>query len=183
MSTLERAMPTILRDEGRFVNDINDPGGATNYGISLRFLLKAGVIYGDLNDDGKVDINDIREMTVPQATILYDKFFWSPNHYSLIYDQAVATKLLSLAVNMGDSMAHKCLQRALRSVTGKIILDDGILGAITMKEAFEANPITLLPAMKSEAAGYYRSIKFVNPAQDASKYLKGWLNRAYSDMC
>ena len=33
-----KCIPIILRNEGGFVNNKRDPGGATKFGISLRFL-------------------------------------------------------------------------------------------------------------------------------------------------
>ena len=38
MSDFNDAIPTVLRHEGGFENDVNDPGGATNFGVSLRWL-------------------------------------------------------------------------------------------------------------------------------------------------
>ena len=44
MSTFEDAIPTILRHEGGFNNDPVDAGGATNYGVSLRWLKAQGLL-------------------------------------------------------------------------------------------------------------------------------------------
>ena len=35
MSDFNDAIPTVLRHEGGFVDSPNDPGGATNFGVSL----------------------------------------------------------------------------------------------------------------------------------------------------
>jgi lysozyme family protein len=70
------------------------------------------------------------------------------------------------------------LQRALRSV-GINVIEDGLFGAQTLSGLNNANPKVLLPAIKSEAAGYYRLIAAKNPQQ---KFLKGWLNRTYKQI-
>ena len=51
----------VVREiEGGFVNDPRDPGGATKFGISLRFLRSIGL---DLNRDGIIDGIDIRGLS------------------------------------------------------------------------------------------------------------------------
>ena len=37
MSAFELAIPIVLKHEGGFADNPADPGGATNFGISLRF--------------------------------------------------------------------------------------------------------------------------------------------------
>lgn len=48
MRPFEDFVKVILKHEGGYVDHPNDPGGATKYGISLRFLQKNGI---DLNLD------------------------------------------------------------------------------------------------------------------------------------
>lgn len=185
MSEIRLALPTIYLHEGRrFTNDPNDPGGATNFGVSLKFLMqtgdldKDGWLDGDLNHDGKVTVEDIRAMNESSASRLYDLYFWSKNGYSGIDDQVIATKVFDFAVNMGSVGANKCLQRAVRSANSSIILvDDGAFGRVSLDAVNKAKPEKLLAALKSEAAGYYRAIKY----KGSTNYLTGWLNRAYSD--
>ncbi len=74
-------------------------------------------------------------------------------------------------------MAHRLIQRALRSA-GRDVIEDGLLGPKTIAAINAVDVSDLLAALKSEAAGYYRSIAASNPKQ--RKFLKGWLNRAYS---
>lgn len=183
MSELKLAMPTILMHERGYVNNKNDPGGPTNFGISLRFLLstgdldKDGWIDGDVNHDDKINADDIKDMTVDEATKIYALYFWNKYDYGNIEDQEIATKIFDLSVNMGAMGAHKCVQRALRAASGLMLDEDGILGAQSIKAINLANPLKLLPAIKSEAAGYYRAIRY----KGRQDFLKGWLNRAYSD--
>jgi lysozyme family protein len=89
----------------------------------------------------------------------------------------LAEKVFDLAVNMGTNKAHLLLQRALRAV-GNPVKEDGILGKITLTAVNSANERELLAALRSEAAGYYRSIVTKNSSQN--KFINGWLKRAYA---
>lgn len=186
MSTIELAMPTIFLHEGRYVNNRKDPGGATNYGVSLRFLKKVGDLDkdgwldGDIDHDGDIDADDIKEMKENDAVKIYKLYWWDKYGYSQVDEQAIATKLISISINIDHIGAHKCLQRACRAAGGYVLLEDGILGPKTFNAINNCDPIKLLPAFKSEAAGYYRSIRLKNGNEQ--EFIKGWLNRAYSDM-
>lgn len=105
----------------------------------------------------------------------YRERFWLPE-YERIEDQELSLKLFDLAVNAGPHQAHKLLQRAVLAA-GTPIKDDGVLGPVTLAAVNEARPDTLLAALRSEAAGFYR----VLAAKDAGRerFLTGWLKRAY----
>lgn len=184
MAELAIALKTVFLHEGRYVDNQNDPGGSTNFGISLKFLLqtgdldKDGWLDGDVNHDGSLTVEDIRAIKECDAARLYDLYFWTKQGYGAINEQVIATKVFDLAVNMGSVGANKCLQRSVRSANSSILLlDDGVLGFKTLESVNKASSIKLLSALKSEAAGYYRSIKY----KGSQDFLKGWLNRAYSD--
>lgn len=179
MSNFDIAIKTVLQHEGGFVNDPRDPGGATNYGVSLRWLRQLGelnaadVLVGDFDNDGDVDADDIRKMQVTDAINLYRKYWWEKYGYEKIQDQALATKTFDLAVNMGATAAHRCLQRAVRAATREVLLEDGILGPRTLSVVNNAPSLVLLAAYRSEAAAYYRLLK-------KPHYENGWLRRAYA---
>jgi lysozyme family protein len=174
MSNFDIAIKTILNHEGRYVNDPQDPGGATNFGISLRFLKATGDLeLGDLDHDGDIDSNDIKAMSINQAIELYKKYWWDKYNYEKIINQVLAIKLFDLAVNMGQKQAVICLQRAIRALHGTPLIEDGILGPKTIYNVNLLNTQALLSSLKSEAAGFYRSL-------NKPKYINGWLNRAYS---
>lgn len=161
------AVDRVFRHEGGLVEDPDDPGGITNYGISLRFLQT-------VQPNAMAD--DIKNLTKDQAGQLYYQHFWKAGGYDRIGPLAVAEKILDLAVNVGGKQAGKLLQRACRSC-GRDLVEDGEVGPITCRN-IEAIPTeTLIAALRSEAAGYYRSLVAAQPIR--VKWLKGWLNRAY----
>jgi len=179
----ESALRTVLAHEGGYTNDANDPGGPTNFGVSLRFALTVGDADGDgrpdldLDRDGDVDADDIRRMTREEAARVYRSQWWDRYGYGRL-TLPIATKVFDLAVNAGSVQAHKILQRAVRAVGGPILVDDGVLGPKTLAAVGDAPANYVLVAARSEAAGFYRGLVQVKPS--LSKFLVGWLNRAYS---
>jgi lysozyme family protein len=157
----ERAIKRVLEFEGGYSNDSKDAGGETKYGISKRS-------YPNL---------DIRNLTVDGAKLIYYRDFWEPQLYGDFESVELAEKVFDLAVNVGSSKAHLLLQRALRAV-GNPVKEDGVLGKITLAAVNSADETALLAAIRSEAAGYYRSIVARNSSQN--KFINGWLKRAYS---
>ncbi|MDH5393962.1 MAG: N-acetylmuramidase [Gammaproteobacteria bacterium] len=174
MAEFNQAIETTLMHEGGFSDDPADRGGATRYGISLRFLTAQGY---DIDGDGDVDADDIRSLTLDGAIDIYREKFWNINHYDQIKSQAVATKVFDFTVNMGAKRAAILLQRALQSC-GFALKQDGKIGPATFSAINSASSETLLAAYRSEAAGYYRLITQKTP--DFERFINGWLRRAYS---
>ncbi len=182
MAAIEKAMPTIFLHEGRtLVDDKNDPGGITYFGVSLRFLDRTGRISKydwddcDINHDGVIDAQDIRDLTPEAATRLYKIYFWDKLLMGDIQDQDVATKFLDMALPMGTYAASKCMQRAIRSAIGLKLEEDGVFGIKSLAGLNMCKPPILLSAFKSECAGYFRMIRY----KGSENYLTGWLRRAY----
>lgn len=194
MSRFERAVEFVLEHEGGLVNNPNDPGGVTNYGVSLRWAMGQMRAGGDdlhdlldVDGDGDVDADDIRLMDRSTAIEVYRMAFWKPHGYDQVFHQAVATKVFDTTVNMGHVQSHKGLQRALRAA-GQDVNDDGQLGPATRAAIARADAGALLAAMRSEQAGFYRMLIARNAAlrkekvhvPDFSVFQSGWLRRAYS---
>lgn len=62
-----------LRWEGKYVNHPNDPGKATNFGVSLPYAQRVGI---DKDKDGDTDANDIKLLTIEDAVALYKRDYW-----------------------------------------------------------------------------------------------------------
>ncbi len=184
MAIFEIAINTVLQHEGIFSNDKNDRGGATKYGISLRYLKSLHDIdgeSGDLDKDGDVDIDDIHILTKEDAINFYKQNFWLKNQYGKINDQKIATKIFDLCVNMGASRANRILQDSCNVLGPKYLIVDGIIGKKTLKVV---NDIVsdvwlnclLLREIRWQAANFYKDITRLYPSN--LKFFKGWLKRA-----
>jgi len=177
MADFDIAIATVIEHEGGFVDHPDDPGGATNYGISLRFLQSEYGLDFDLDSDGDLDADDIKKMTMEQAIAIYHEKWWDKYDYGRIGNQLIATKVFDLAVNMGAKQAHKLMQRACLACGRVDIKEDGVLGPATVGAINLLPAIALQASLRSEAAGYYRLIAAQHP--DFSAFISGWLRRAY----
>lgn len=182
MAEFGPAFAKIIELEGGFCDHENDPGGATKYGISLRWLqTQKDYELGDIDNDGDIDYDDIKEMKISDASKLYKKHWWDKYGYEGIPNQALANKLFDMAVNMGAKQAHKLLQRAINCVLGqRALVDDGILGPKSSQalQAALAQPLAILAALRAQQEGFYRTLVASN--SKFSAFLNGWLNRAIS---
>ncbi|MEC7571953.1 MAG: glycosyl hydrolase 108 family protein [Pseudomonadota bacterium] len=181
------ALEMVLEHEGGFVIDPDDPGGATNFGISIRFLraeIRAGralLADFDIDGDGDLDPADMEGLSREGAAQLYRSAFW--DRYALgDLPPILAPKVFDLAVNMGPRQAFKLLQRALRAAGAEGVVDDGVIGPLTRAAISEicatASAVALIAALRSEAAGFYRALIAAKPRFE--KYRRGWLARAYA---
>lgn len=173
MASFAAAIPETLRFEGGYVDDPADPGGATDYGISLRFL-KGELL--DLDHDGDVDADDVRGLTPEAASEIYRHFFWDRFGYGRIADQRVANKVFDAGVNIGPPRAIRLLQRSL-CACGHPVEVDGSFGDKTLAAVNGSDPVRLLREMCQEHATYYRTLVELKP--QLGKFLKGWLRRAH----
>lgn len=159
------AVEALLADEGGYSASPDDPGGVTRFGISSRE-------YPNL---------DIGTLDREQAVKIYWNDWWLRFGFHRLPAAAVAAKTFNLAVNIGPAPAVRCLQRALRAC-GNRVSEDGLIGAVTIDALTRVKSELLLAALRSEAAGYYRTTAALARGARADgdrRFLEGWLNRAY----
>lgn len=194
------AVDRLLGIEGGYVNDASDAGGATKYGISLRFLAADGAFDEDhdgkadfdLDMDGDIDAADIRKLTLGDARYLYLRCFWRPLECET-HARPIGEMLFDQGVNGGMAAARKLLQQALNICTVKArtagataapaaLLVDGALGpkSRAAEDWVLSWPALGMPAIidayRTAARDRYRAIVRRYPSQQ--KYLRGWLARA-----
>ena len=175
MTNFEKALEKTLKHEGGFVDDVDDSGGATNHGISLRFLRLEGYEL-DLNDDGETDAEDMKLLDKDKAGEIYKEFFWDKWGYDEIRHAEVGAKIFDMCVNMGASQAHKITQRACNKM-GKDLVVDGIIGSQTRQTINSLeNGEALLEGLRLEQVAFYNRLVEKKPV--LNKFLKGWTRRA-----
>lgn len=170
---IDQALEFVLQWEGGFVNDPKDPGGATKYGISFRFLKKQVPELADIDRDGDVDRDDIFSLSEEDARRIYRIHFWEALQLHCL-PAPMAIAMMDTAVNMGKSRAVRILQEALVRF-GFNLAVDGILGPVTRETAFRVSESLLLREFFLERIWQYLNI--CNRNKDLRKFLPGWLNR------
>lgn len=170
----QSCIKAILIHEGGLSRDKRDPGGITQWGISLRYLRSIGY---DIDKDGDIDSDDIIGLPLKGAIGIYRKYWWQKYHYVAFNELIVVEKVFDLAVNMGGKGAHKLLQIAINRL-GKSppITVDGILGGETFGAANSLDGTELREELRVCAEHRYIEILAGNPAMEWTR--QGWLNRA-----
>ena len=175
------ALRVLLLHEGGFVDDPNDHGGVTNFGISVKVIVPHFGLTAD--DLGIPDLSSasIRSMSLDSAIEVYRKHYWLAEGYGQLVDQDVATKVFDSAVNFTPraqvrfNRGHLLLQKALCDLGAEIELD-GIFGGQTLQAANKTDPQLLLREFCATLSDWYRAIVKADPTQ--ARFLAGWLKRA-----
>ncbi len=174
MADFDKAIPVILKHEGGWVDNPADPGGETNFGISMLMVRREGMTPAQLGIPN-FDPGCMKLMTVDTAKSIYRKLFWDKPGYGRVTDDVVATKIFDCAVNCGPSRAHAMAQRAATSL-GHVCKDDGILGAISIAAINSCDPKQFLAAMADQMLTYYKAIVARSPSLGI--FLRNWTKRA-----
>lgn len=157
----EVALPVILRAEGGFVDHPDDPGGATNRGITqstytnwLRTVGRESRSVKDITDEEVIDI--------------YRSQYWEEAHCDDV-PWPVSLAHFDAAVNHGVRQAIRFLQ----GVTGANV--DGIWGPETQGAVARMDPDELLREALWARLKFYASITVRRP--QFRTFLAGWLLR------
>ncbi len=165
-----RAVEFIFEHEGGY-NDIKgDAGGATSFGVSLRYLQS---IKDDINGDGIVNWLDVKSLTKGDAEEIYYNNFWKT-----IYEQMpdrIGEKVFDVSVNAGSTRAHIILQKAI-NLQGFKLSTDGAIGKATMDALAKCDADKLIHDYCAIQLKFYTDIVASKPEQ--VKFLKGWTNRS-----
>ena len=148
MDRFDRFIDRLLSHEGGYVNDPNDPGGETRFGISKRS-------YPRLN---------IRKLTRAEAIAIYRRDFWERSRADDL-PPAVGFQLLDGAVNSGIDNATRWLQRAVG------VADDGIIGPVTLGALRITDPADVVMLFLAER------LQFMTGLRNWPQHGKGWARR------
>lgn len=190
--------------EGGLTDHPADPGGITNHGVSLRWLLQltqkaaeeckraqrmcdGGNDHNapfDFNGDGSVDADDIRACTKLQAAELMRRHFWTPLRCTAL-PMPLAVTLYDAAVNVGPAQATKILQQSCNLVAEAHLDEfmplavDGRCGprTLAMARALADAGLDFYTARHTvrERRNFY--IRLCRQKPNFQPFLKGWKNR------
>jgi lysozyme family protein len=180
MLNVAQVAAEIVAREGGYVNDPDDPGGPTKYGVTLATLRR---LNRDLTGDRRVTEADIRALTEAEAArIFVDQFFKAPGLDRL--PEAIQPSVFDMYVNSGAN-AVRILQRLLCDMRMAVDVD-GVIGPQTALAAGRAQ--TAAAGFFADAYGiarrnYYYALGDARPA--SRKYCRrrdggkgGWILRA-----
>lgn len=180
MKTVRQMADEIVAREGGFVNDPDDPGGVTNFGVTIHTMRRLGL---DLDGDGAVDVRDVRQLTREQAVDIFIRhYFHKPRIAEL--PEPLQPTVFDMYVNAGSN-AVKILQGLLRAM-GADVAVDGAIGPQTIgatQRAYEKARHHMVDAYGIARRDYYFRIADRRPA--SRKYARtraggkgGWIKRA-----
>ena len=180
MISVQQIAEKIVAREGGYVNDPDDPGGATNFGVTIHTMRRLGL---DLNDNGTVDLHDVKLLSREQAVeIFIDHYFNRPGIKGL--PEVLQPSVFDMYVNAGSN-AVKILQRLLAHM-GFDVSIDGQIGPQTLRVVHAAErdaPNFIADAYGIARRNYYYSLADRRPA--SRKYARrrdggkgGWIKRA-----
>ena len=161
MKTVEDLAREIIAREGGFANDPADPGGPTNYGVTLTTPRRLG---HDLTGDGRTDLADVKALTPDKAVAIYTEHYFRRPRLSEL-PETLQPAIFDMYVNAGAN-AVRLLQRLLIDL-GHSLAEDGAVGPATIvaaKAAAQPDPVLLADAYGIARRNYYYRLADARPA-------------------
>lgn len=167
MANFAPAIERTLGHEGGYVNDPNDKGGETNWGITKAVATASGY-------KGKM-----KDLTQSVAKSIYKKEYWDKLELDKVNNQVIAEIAFDIAVNMGVKEASEMLQEMINFMTTDNIDVDGDVGSETVKRLNKIitkrdNRLAVLLLSTLQGEHY---LKCMRNREANEKYALGWLNR------
>lgn len=175
MADFNYAIRVILKHEGGWVSDPADPGGETNFGISMLIIGREKITDEELGVKN-TGPGWLKNMKVENASAIYKKYFWDRYGYDRIVDDRVATKICDAGINFGSARAHRMAQFVCNQIRGSFLKEDGIIGKDTIKIINLINPEEFISVYSDRMMEYYQSI--VDKTPRLKKFLWIWEKRA-----
>ena len=173
--TVDQMIDHLLRLEGGYVNDPDDPGGPTNFGVTQATLAAWR--------GHPVSAEDVRAMSISEAREIYERrYLYKPRIHEL--PAPLVPSVFDMYVNAGGN-GIKILQRVLREF-GEEVAVDGALGPQSIGAAQAAHMKAgeyLVDAYGIARRNYYYRLADRRPSsrkfarrRDGGK--GGWIRRA-----
>lgn len=155
-STYARAMQQVFADEGGYTNDPHDPGGPTNWGITL----------SDARQYWKSSATaiDVQDMPKPVAEDIYEKHYATPLRYNDL-PAGVDYAVLDYGINSG---IHRSIT-TLQQIVGVPV--DGVIGPITLAAVNKMHPADIINGI------YNSRMQFLMSLHTWMYYKNGWTSR------
>jgi lysozyme family protein len=154
--TYEEAIAQVYKDEGGYTNDKSDPGGPTNFGITIhdaRHYWRSSAT-----------ADDVKHMAKHVADQIYRDKYATPLHYNDL-PAGVDYAVLDYGINSGIYRAAKVLEETVG------VHKDGLIGPETLEAVSKHDPVKLINAM------YQERLNFLQGLKTWRVFGKGWKRR------
>ncbi|OYQ36210.1 hypothetical protein CHU95_05315 [Niveispirillum lacus] len=170
MADFSQFLPIVLRNEGGWVDNPHDPGGATNKGITFYTFKK----YAHLLNMAPTLAN-LKKMTDEQAGRIYKVEYWDPIFGDEIQYQNLANIFCDFHVNAGYH-AIELFVKILNTLGNNY--HPSRLTRRIMSSLNDHDSTEVYMEYKSGRISYYRELAQEHPVLRV--FLKGWIARVNS---
>jgi lysozyme family protein len=178
--SVDALLAELLKHEGGYSNNPDDPGGETNFGITIKTARDNGYSL------------PMKAMTQDQALAIYRSQYWEKPGFDKVFEisPGIAGELFDTGVNMGPSVPSGWLQRLLNAFNRGAkdypdIAVDGNLGPATLaclrtylKIRGDEGESVMLKGLNALQAERYIRLAEKNPALESFTF--GWLSNRVS---
>jgi len=162
----DQAFHYTLVNEGGFVNDPDDAGGATRWGITINSLAAWR--------GHPVEAIDVRNLSVDEAKEIYYGRYWAPLRCHRMKQLPVAMAIFDVAVLFGLGTAAIYAQKAVRDCAMDIEVD-GDIGPESLNALNVVTPSVFLSTLSTLLLGRIDGIIQASPIDE--RFRAGWTAR------
>jgi lysozyme family protein len=155
-----RSLAEVLASEGGYVNHPSDPGGHTNYGITLSTYRR---VFGKSRT-----VNELRNIPKTQVSYIYRTQYWNVCRCDDL-PSGVDYSVFDFAVNSGPGRAARYLQ----SIVGADI--DGVIGSETIQKTRVMSKIRGSAAIITALCD--KRMAFLERLKTWKVFRRGWTRR------
>jgi len=151
-----KSFDLVIVNEGGYVDNKLDPGGATNWGCTQ------AVWEGYIGH--KVSVDDMKALTKEDVKPLYKKRYWDAIHGDAL-PSGLDYCIFDCAINSGVNRSAKIIQE----IVG--VFADGAIGNNTVSAITQLNPVTAINEFCDKRQAFLESLKTF------PVFGKGWSKR------
>ena len=155
-SRFDACMPFIFKAEGGYSDNPADPGGPTNFGITLATLRA-------YDGDPNLTAEDVKKLTPTMAKEIYRTAYWNRMQCGAL-PSGLDLEVFDFGVNSGPAESVKTLQRLVG------VTQDGSVGPITLAAVRQFNVGDLIGRFAQARLAFYQSLNM-------PEFEQGWATR------
>jgi lysozyme family protein len=155
-SRFDACMPFIFKAEGGYSDNPADPGGPTNFGITLATLRA-------YDGNPNLTADDVKKLTPAVAKEIYRTAYWNRMQCGAL-PAGLDLEVFDFGVNSGPSESVKTLQRLVG------VTQDGSVGPITLAAVAQFNVGDLIGRFAQARLAFYQGLNM-------PEFEQGWATR------